>query len=351
VTRIFAQFAAITGLTLFLIPSSGFAQETPKKAAIVNGEAITEDQVQTLAGPDLQRLEAARAQFELSQERDRQTALQNALDRLIDQRVLDVEAKKRDITVDALVKAEVDDKTPEVSDAAVDKFYQDNKARINGSLVQLQTQIRSYLHDQEKSKVFANFLGRLKKDYKVVSYLEPARTEVATKGHPVRGPENAPVTIVEFSDFQCPYCGGLFPTLKEVEKNYKDKVRIVYRQFPLTSIHPNAEKAAEASLCANEQDKFWLMHDAMFGDQAGLDVDGLKQKATKLSLDMTAFNTCLDGSKYAPYIQTEIAEGTRVGVNGTPSLFVNGRFLNGNQPYEAIQQLIDDELQRIAAKQ
>jgi protein-disulfide isomerase len=167
----------------------------------------------------------------------------------------------------------------------------------------------------------------------------------------MRGAANAPVTIVEFSDFECPYCGGLFPTLKEVEKNYKDQVRIVYRQFPLTQIHPNAQKAAEASLCANEQDKFWQMHDAMFGDQAALGVDALKQKAAKLSLDTEKFNACLDGSKFAPAIRADIAEGSRLGVSGTPAFFVNGRFYSGNQPYEEIKKVIEDELQRIAAKQ
>ena len=345
------RFLLLTAtIALLFIAHSALAQSTPKKAAVVNGETVTEQEVQVLAAGDLESLDQKRAQFELTFERDRQAALQNALDRLIEQRVLDAEAKKRGIAVDALVKAEVDDKVPTPSDAAVDKFLQENKARINGSLAQLQNDIRNYLRQQDRGRVMSAFLARLKKEYKVTTYLEPARTVVATDGHPSHGAANAPVTIVEFSDFECPYCGGLFPTLKEVEKNYKDQVRIIYRQFPLTQIHAHAQKAAEASLCANEQNQFWAMHDAMFGDQAGLSVDGLKQKAEKLSLDTAKFNTCLDSSKYAAAIRSDIAEGVKVGVSGTPAFFVNGRFFSGNQPYEEIQKVIDDELQRIAAK-
>ena len=198
--------------------------------------------------------------------------------------------------------------------------------------------------------MFSAYIEGLKKDYKVTSYLEPVRTTVATAGYPSKGPANAAVTIVEFSDFECPYCGGFYPTLKEIEKNYKDKIRIVYRQFPLTSIHPHALKAAEASLCANDQGQFWQMHDAMFTDQAKLEVSDLKEKAAKLSLNTGTFNTCLDSSKYAASIKNEILEGAKVGVNGTPSMFINGRFLSGDQPYDDIAKMIDDELSRAAKK-
>jgi len=338
-------------LACLFVSQSASAQSEPKKAAVVNGETITEDQVEALAAGDLQRLEQQRVQFEVGLERDRKNALQSALDHLIQQRLLDAEAKKRGVTADALVRKEVDDVVPTPSDAAVDKFYQENKGRINGSLAQLQNDIRNYLREQEHTRVLGDFLARLKKDYNVKSYLEPSRAVIATEGHPTQGAATAPVTIVEFSDFECPYCGAFFPTLKEVEKNYKDKVRVVYRQFPLTQIHPNAQKAAEASLCANEQNQFWQMHDAMFGDQAALGVEALKQKAAKLSLNTTTFNACLDGNKYAAAVRADIADGVKVGVNGTPAFFINGRFYSGNQPYDEVQKVIEDELQRASAKQ
>jgi protein-disulfide isomerase len=184
-----------------------------------------------------------------------------------------------------------------------------------------------------------------------ISYMEPARIDVATEGRPSRGAADAPVTIVAFSDFQCPYCATLFSTLKEIEKNYKDQVRIVYLQFPLSQIHPYAEKAAEASLCANEQNQYWQMHDAMFADQAKLGVDQLRQKAEKLSLDMAAFNACLDSSKYASAIRADIAEGVKAGVKGTPAFFVNGRFYSGSLPYDEIRKVVEEELHRADAKQ
>jgi len=184
-----------------------------------------------------------------------------------------------------------------------------------------------------------------------ISYVEPVRIVVATEGRPSTGAPDAPVTIVESSDIECPYCATLFSTLKTIEKNYKDQVRIVYLQFPLSQIHPDAEKAAEASLCANEQNQFWQMLDAMFANQAKLGVDELRRKAAKLSLDMEAFNACLDGNKYASAIRADIAEGVKAGVKGTPAFFVNGRFYSGNQPYDEIQRVVEDELQRAAAKQ
>jgi protein-disulfide isomerase len=174
----------------------------------------------------------------------------------------------------------------------------------------------------------------------------PERTEIATAGYPARGPATAPVTIVEFSDFECPFCGRLFPTLKIVERIYLERVRIVYRQFPLRRIHPLAQKAAEASLCANEQGRFWEMHDSLFSDQEHLTIDALKARAVTLKLDRAAFNTCLDSGKQVAAIDKDVAEGTKAGVTGTPAMFINGRMLVGAQPFATIQAIIEEELNK-----
>jgi protein-disulfide isomerase len=116
-------------------------------------------------------------------------------------------------------------------------------------------------------------------------------------------------------------CAAVFPTLKQLEANYGSKIRIVFRQFPLSTIHPHAQKAAEASLCAAEQQKFWELHDAMFQDPRHLDVAALKQKASALKLDSAAFNTCLDTSKHAESVKKDIFEGVKAGVTGTPAIF------------------------------
>jgi len=340
------------GSLAMVLAFSGFAlgQGGDKRLAVVNGETITEKQVQTEAAAELDRLEAKRLQFEAGLSRDRQTVVENQLNQMIEDRVLTAEAKKRGTATDKLVEEEVDKKVAPPADEAILKFYNDNKARINGSFADTARDIRDYLMDRERDRLFTAFIDGLKKDYKVTSYLEPARTTVATAGFPSKGPADAAVTIVEFSDFECPYCGGFYPTLKEIEKNYKDRIRIVYRQFPLTSIHPHALKAAEASLCANDQGQFWQMHDAMFTDQSKLEVADLKDKAAKLSLNTVTFNACLDSSKYASNIKNEILEGAKVGVNGTPSMFVNGRFLSGDQPYDDLAKMIDEELSKAGKK-
>lgn len=332
--------------TLAILSGTAFGQAGTKRMAVVNGETITEKQVQAEAAGDLDKLEAKRVQFESELERNKQTVMENALNQMIEDRLLTAEAKKRGTTTDKLVEDEVDKKTAVPSDDAILKFYQDNKARINGSFADVARDIRDYMMEQDHDKLFTAFIAKLKVDYKTTSYFEPARTTIETKGFPTLGPANAPVTIVEFSDFECPYCGGLYPTLKEIEKNYKDKIRVVYRQFPLVNLHPHAQKAAEASLCANDQGHFWEMHDAMFTDQMNLEVTDLKAKAAKLSMNTATFNTCLDSNKYAATIKSEISEGAKVGVSGTPSMFINGRFLSGDQPYEDIAKMIDDELSR-----
>ncbi|MFH0864337.1 MAG: thioredoxin domain-containing protein [Candidatus Gottesmanbacteria bacterium] len=165
---------------------------------------------------------------------------------------------------------------------------------------------------------------------------------LASKGV-AKGPAGAKVTIVEFSDFQCPYCSRVLPTVQQIMDTYKDKVRIVFRQYPL-SFHENAQAAAEASLCANDQDKFWEMHDKMFANQDKLTVTDLKQYAADLGLNAATFNTCLDNNKYKEAIQTDISDANAVGVSGTPAFFINGEPLFGAYPFASFKAIIDAQL-------
>jgi protein-disulfide isomerase len=210
--------------------------------------------------------------------------------------------------------------------------------------------VRQFLVQQRNGEARTALLGELRDKYAVSSKLEPLRVEVAATG-PAVGPEGAPVTIVEFSDFQCPYCARIVPTLKQVQEEYGDKVRLVFRQFPLESIHPNAQKAAEASLCAGEQGKFWEMHDLMFEEQQQLAMEELKEKAVRLELDAEAFGECVDSSRFAEQVADDLREGSTAGVSGTPAMFINGRFLNGAQPFEAIAKVVDEELERAGASE
>ncbi len=170
-------------------------------------------------------------------------------------------------------------------------------------------------------------------------------TDINVTGAPVLGPKNAPVTIVAFSDFQCPFCGRVIPTLKEIEKTYEGKVKVIFKNQPLP-FHNNARPAAMAAMAANEQGKFWEMHDKLFANQQNLDRASLEKYASELQLDMGKFKAALDSNKFDAYITADANEGTRVGANGTPTFFINGRQVVGAQPIEQFKSVIDDELKK-----
>lgn len=170
------------------------------------------------------------------------------------------------------------------------------------------------------------------------------RVAVSADDDPVLGPPDAPVTIVEFSDFQCPFCKRFKDnTLDRILSTYRGKVRYVYRDFPL-NIHPYAQKAAEAAECADEQGRFWEFHDLLFERQPALAVASLKRYAAQLGLDTVAFNHCLDSGRYASEVHEDYADGIQYGVTGTPGFFINGQKLIGAKPFSIFQQIIDAEL-------
>ena len=200
----------------------------------------------------------------------------------------------------------------------------------------IRSQVRSYLAEEA-------IFGELRERYEVSTSLEPYRVDIDASG-PAKGPADAPVTIVEFSDFECPYCKRVVPTLDKAVEKYGDKVRLVFRQFPLNSIHPRAQKAAEAALCADEQSKFWPMHDKMFENQRELEVAALVAAAGELGLDEGAFRECVESGRFAAQVEADLRAGAVIGVTGTPAMFVNGRPLSGAVSLEALTEVIDEEL-------
>jgi protein-disulfide isomerase len=174
--------------------------------------------------------------------------------------------------------------------------------------------------------------------------------EVSADDDPAIGPEDAPVTIIEFADFQCPYCEAFnTQTLPQILSNYGDRVRFVFRDFPLTSIHAYALKAAEAAECADDQGAYWKYHDLLFQNQSALDDASLKGYAASLGLDTTTFDDCLDSDQPQSEIQKDFQDGTTAGVQGTPSFFINGMPLVGAQPYSAFQAAIEAALKAAGA--
>ena len=333
-------------LALPAIAAAALAQSNSNRVAVVNGQAITQEELDRAAAPDLRNLETKRLQNDASMALEKQQALTRALEGLVADKLIELEAKKNSMTKEQLLDAEVNSNVDTPSNEEVEAFYEANKDRIPIPKEQALPQVKQFMVERSRSQWHDRLIERLKKQYAFKSFLEPLRAKIETNGFPAMGPATAPVTIVEFSDFECPYCGGLFPTLKQVEKNYEGKIRIVYRQFPLANIHPHAEKAAEASLCALDQQRFWEFHDSMFGNQKELSIADLKQRAIDLKLDTAKFNECLDSGRQVSSIQRDIQEGARAGVTGTPAMFINGRLLSGNQPYPEIKEVIEDELQR-----
>ena len=269
------------------------------------------------------------------------------LDEIITRKLLEKEAKARGISVDELTRIEVDGKAAPVTQAEAKAFYDENKGRFGQTPeADALQKIETGLRQQRIAARRTEYVATLRKAASVKVMLEPPRVKMESLAGPTKGPESAPITIVEYADFQCPYCTRALASLKQVEEKYAGKIRIVFRDFPLSQIHPFAAKAAEAGACANDQGKFWPMHDKLFANQTKLAVTDLKQHATDLGLDATEFGTCLDSGKHAAEIKKSVEEGQRYGLSGTPSFFINGRLIVGAQPYDSFAQVIDEELER-----
>lgn len=312
------------------------ANASPEVVATVDGESISAADLEETTAASIAKLEEQVYQIK----RDR-------LDELIADRLLAAESKRRGVTVDALVAQEVTGKVAPVTDDDVAKFVAANRERIQGDPARLAPRIKAYLADQRQTARREAFIGslRAKASVDVLLKAPPAkRFAVKTEGFPTRGNVSAPITIVEFSDFHCPYCRAAQPTLSALLAKYPDKVRIIYRQFPLDSLHPEARHAAEASWCAGQQNKFWQYHDRLYANGPDASTEALSRMAAEAGLDTARFNSCLAGTDARAAVQRDVDEGVRFGVDGTPGFFVNGRMLSGNQPMQTFVTMIDDEL-------
>jgi protein-disulfide isomerase len=272
-----------------------------------------------------------------------------ALDAIVADMLIEQAAKAKGLPADKFTEAEVARRIQPITEGQVISFYQENQAQMQGrALAAMTPVIRRYLEEQQRSGAYRALVAELRTaGPRIEMVLDAPRYEVAVAADdPSLGAAAAPVTIVEFSDFQCPFCLRVAPTLKKLREAYGDRIRIVWKDFPLTSIHPQAFKAAEAAQCAREQGKFWEYHDRLFANQQALQPEFLKKYATELGMDAAKFNACLDTAKYAERVQEHMGVGNSLGVGSTPSTFINGRLLAGAHPYETFAAIIDEELQR-----
>ncbi len=275
----------------------------------------------------------------------------SALDAIIAEMLVAQAAKAKNVTPEAFAQAEIARRVKPVTDADVRTFYVQNSDRMQGRpFEQMSAAIQKYLEDQQQTTAKQDLFAELRKAGPPVRVLMdvPRATVAVTSDDPSQGSATAPVTVVEYSDFQCPFCQRVMPTLKELRAKYGDKMRLVWKDFPLTMIHPQAFVAAQAGNCAREQGKFWEYHDRLFANQQALQPEFLKKYAAEVGMDAAKFNACLDSSKYEARVQESLGAGTRLGITSTPTVYVNGRMVNGAQPIDVFQTVIDDELARTA---
>lgn len=276
----------------------------------------------------------------------------DALEEMIDEQLVDAEAKKAKMDPDAWLEQQLKARAPPPTDAELQKFYDAHKDDIGKPLDLIKPQLSEFLRRRKMQRAMQSMVDELRKQAGIVILLRAPpvpRVKIAGSG-PSRGDAMAPVTIVEFADYQCPFCSRAEATLAEVMQHYcpgnkakSCEVRMVFRNYPLP-FHDRAQKAAEAALCAQEQGKFWAMHDALYAHQDQLAVADLKKTARALGMDGKKFDRCLDSGAEAAAVSADKKDGDAAGVDGTPTFFIDGQLLSGAQPFDRFQQLIDADL-------
>lgn len=321
-------FAAVISAVLSASP----AYASDKVVATVGNHKITESEVDEKIKPEMQSIDSQI--YDLKRK---------AIDSIVNELLLAQAAKRDHMTVPQYVQKEVIDKVGHVSEAEAKKFYDVHKTASTPPFDKLKTRLIVALQQQKMQERQSQLLDELRKHETVRVMLKAPHFKVVSAGHPSLGPNNAPITIVEFGDFECPFCKRAQPILKEILAHYPKKVRLVYMDFPLP-FHPHALDAAKAARCAGAQGKFWPYHDHLFADQAQETPKDLKNLAKKLGLNTTEFDSCFEQARYQSAIERDIAQGKKLGVDGTPSFFINGRQVVGAQPFSTFQQVIDEEL-------
>lgn len=316
--------------------TDGAGAETGPVLARVGGEPVHQGELDAWLRDDLFR--------EATEGKDEGTLYEfrrEGLERMIATQLLEAEAERQGRTIGEIHNELVAD--VEVTDAEVERFYQENQERlVDASLDEMRPRIRNYLEQQQRTLAWREFVQGLHEDANVELLMTAPRVEVAAVG-PMLGPETAPVTIVEFSDFNCPFCQRVTPTLKELRARYPQEVRIVFRHFPL-GMHPRARAIAEAAVCADEQGRFWAFHDRVFETAEPMSDEEILTVAGELALDLEAFEACLASERPAQVVERDMAAGKALGVTGTPAFFVNGVRISGAQPLEAFVERVESEL-------
>jgi protein-disulfide isomerase len=312
------------------------ASADSRPAATVAGKTITLEAVDQAAASQLMRIRQQEYQVRM-----------DVLEGLIQQKVLADEAAARKVTEAELIKTEIDDKTTPPTAEEVSQYYEKMKARMGGkTLDEVKGDIEKALLVQKQNERRAQFLTELSAKSDVKIMLDPPRVAITIPASaPSMGPIDAPIVMVEWSDYQCPFCKRAAPTVNQVLNEYKGKIRFVFRDYPLP-FHKQAMPASLAAHCAEDQGKFWEYHNNLFDVAGDLSDADLTKRASELGLDMTKFSACMQSKQDEAAINAAYSDGAAVGVTGTPAFFINGRMLVGAQPIEQFRSIINEELSR-----
>ncbi len=317
---------------LLVVSQKLFAED--KVLAILNGENITEEQV----------LKAAFERWITTINEGKVYEIKkNALDELIEDKLLASDAKTKGVAVEALIK-QLQDKAAKPDEAAARAIYEMQKKRFGDKTFDdIKGMIMNQLAAQQKQMAVMDHINTLKKNAKLTVNLKRPRVTVSVDDDPSQGTKGAPITLIEFSDFQCPYCKKTRPTLERLLNEYKGKINYVFRDFPL-SFHDQAKVAANAATCAGEQGKYWEFNKLLWEKQGKTMGGEIFNIATTVGVNNDKFKACVESKKYFSEIDKDQSDGDKAGVSGTPAYFINGIFLNGARPYEDFKEIIDEEL-------
>jgi len=308
----------------------------PGVVAKIGDEEITED---ALIGDDkLDFFELKKREYDLKMDR---------LNKLLVDKLVGAEAKKANMSLDDFISKKITGGEIKISDKDYKKFVAEKHIPESQINPQIQERIKSYLQTLKKQELVTEHVSKLTHGKPVEVYFNKPKMQVNVEvgQAPVFGKEGAPITVVEFSDFQCPFCSRGAETVTQLKKKYGSKIRLAFRHFPLP-MHHDAKPAAEASMCVNEQssDKFWKFHDLAFKNQEKLDKASLEKYAKDSGADMKKFNECITAKKFSDFVQQDLTYGEKIGVKSTPTFFVNGQIVSGAVPIETFSEIIEDEL-------
>ena len=270
-------------------------------------------------------------------------AEKRAVEEYIDDFLLERQAQKENVTVAQLLERHVDATIPKDPDDATLRVYYEG-VDTNEPFEAVRDKILDHLRQRRLAKAKAAYVQSLRSQAKITVGVQAPRIEISLKNSAVRGPVGAPLVLVEYADYECPYCQQVQPTLDRLETEFKGRIAFAYKDLPLP-MHPHAQKASEASLCAGLQGKYWEYHDLLLKTKA-FEVPQLKAAAGQLGLEAATFDKCLDTGERAATVKATQDEGQKLGLQGTPSFFLNGRFFSGNLSYEQMRQMMEDELKR-----